>query len=102
MSCRPQAADQPDASGDGIRALGPLKTYRIHRNLDQATLSKHARVSVRALRNLESGNGSTLRTLIQMLRALGQESWLYTIVPVPTPSLDSAPANLEAGNQHER
>ncbi|GAB7542774.1 helix-turn-helix domain-containing protein [Cupriavidus sp. 8B] len=61
-----------------------LKTYRIHRNLDQATLSERAGISIRALRNLESGNGSTLRTLIQVLRALGRESWLDTIAPVPT------------------
>ncbi|WP_432262657.1 helix-turn-helix transcriptional regulator [Cupriavidus sp. TMH.W2] len=63
---------------------GHLRTYRIHRNLDQATLSERAGISLRALRNLESGNGSTLHTLIQVLRVLGRESWLDTIAPVPT------------------
>ncbi|SPK75935.1 protein of unknown function (plasmid) [Cupriavidus taiwanensis] len=61
-----------------------LRTLRIHRNLDQATLSERAGISVRTLRNLEAGNGSSLRTLIQVLRALGRESWLETIAPVPT------------------
>ncbi|WP_199710604.1 helix-turn-helix domain-containing protein [Noviherbaspirillum cavernae] len=61
-----------------------LKTLRVHRNLDQATLSARAGISVRALRNLESGSGSSLRTLIQVIRALGREQWLGTIAPVPT------------------
>lgn len=61
-----------------------LKTLRIHRNLDQATLSARAGISVRTLRNLESGSGSSLRTLIQVVRALGREGWFETIAPVPT------------------
>lgn len=61
-----------------------LKTLRIHRNLDQATLSARAGISVRTLRNLECGSGSSLRTLIQVVRALGREGWFETIAPVPT------------------
>ena len=63
---------------------GRLKTLRIHRNLEQATLAERAGISVRTLRNLESGNGSSLRTLILVLRILGREQWLETIAPVPT------------------
>ena len=63
---------------------GRLKTLRIHRNLEQATLAERAGISVRTLRNLEAGNGSSLHTLIQVLRALGREQWLETIAPVPT------------------
>jgi transcriptional regulator with XRE-family HTH domain len=61
-----------------------LKTLRIHRNLDQETLSARAGISARTLRNLESGSGSSLRTLIQVVRALGREQWFDTIAPVPT------------------
>lgn len=61
-----------------------LKTLRIHRNLDQATLSARAGISVRTLRNLESGAGSSLRTLIEVVRALERESWLELIAPVPS------------------
>lgn len=63
---------------------GYLRTYRIHRNIDQATLSQRAGISVRALRNLEAGNGSSLRTLCTVLKALGREGWLDMIAPVPT------------------
>ena len=61
-----------------------LKTLRVHRNLDQVTLAERAGISVRTLRNLESGSGSSLRTLILVVRALGREQWLESIAPVPT------------------
>lgn len=61
-----------------------LKTLRIHRNLDQATLAERAGISHRTLRNLESGAGSSLRTLILVVRALGRQAWLDLIAPVPT------------------
>ena len=61
-----------------------LKTLRIHRNLDQKTIAARAGISVRTLRNLESGSGSSLHTLIQVVRVLGRESWFETIAPVPS------------------
>ncbi|ANJ86773.1 helix-turn-helix transcriptional regulator [Pandoraea oxalativorans] len=63
---------------------GKLKRLRLNKNLDQQTLAARAGVSVRALRNLESGEGSTLKTLLSVIRALGRESWLQTVAPVPT------------------
>lgn len=66
-------------------ALGlRLKTLRLDRNIDQKTLAERAGISVRALRNLEGGEGSTLRTLMSVLRALGRADWLHTIAPVAT------------------
>ena len=66
-------------------ALGDkLKALRLSRNLDQQTLAERAGVSVRALRSLESGQGSTLKTLVAVLRALGRQDWLNTIAPVAT------------------
>jgi hypothetical protein len=41
-------------------------------------------VSVRALRNIENGQGSTVKTLLSVVRALGRESWLGTVAPVAT------------------
>jgi transcriptional regulator with XRE-family HTH domain len=61
-----------------------LKTHRIHKNLDQATVAARAGISVRSLRNLENGDGSSLHTLILVLRVLGRETWFDTIAPVPT------------------
>lgn len=66
-------------------ALGVrLKALRLDHALDQKTLAERAGISERALRNLEGGRGSTLRTLTSVLRALGREGWLDTIAPVST------------------
>ena len=61
-----------------------LKRLRLNKNWDQKMLAARASVSVRALRNLEAGNGSTVKTLLSIVRALGRESWLETIAPVAT------------------
>ncbi|WP_419721445.1 helix-turn-helix domain-containing protein [Paraburkholderia tropica] len=61
-----------------------LKTLRVHKNLDQATVAARAGISVRSLRNLECGSGSSLQTLVRVVRVLGRESWFSTIAPVPT------------------
>ena len=61
-----------------------IKAYRLLRNLSQATLAARAGISPRALRNLEAGHGSSLTTFIQVVRALGRESWFQTLAPIPT------------------
>ncbi|WP_322050556.1 helix-turn-helix domain-containing protein [Paraburkholderia bannensis] len=61
-----------------------VKTLRVHKNLDQATVAARAGISVRSIRNLENGDGSSLHTLILVLRVLGREAWFDTIAPVPT------------------
>lgn len=57
------------------------RTLRLDRNLDQQSLAAEAGVSLSALKSLESGSGTTLRTFIQVLRALGREEWLKTLAP---------------------
>lgn len=61
-----------------------LKRVRLNKNLDQKTLAARSGVSVRALRNLEGGAGTTVKTLLSVVRALGRETWLETVAPVAT------------------
>lgn len=61
-----------------------LKRLRLNKNWDQKTLAARAGVSVRALRNIEGGQGSTVKTLLNVVRALDRESWLQTIAPMAT------------------
>ncbi|MEI8029653.1 MAG: helix-turn-helix transcriptional regulator [Comamonadaceae bacterium] len=61
-----------------------LKALRLNQNLDQKTLAARAGLSVGALKNLENGAGSTTRTLLSVLRALGREEWLSTVAPIAT------------------
>jgi transcriptional regulator with XRE-family HTH domain len=64
-------------------ALGAsLKALRLDRNIDQQTLAARAGISVGALKHLENGKGSTLRTFIAALRALDRTDWLATVAPV--------------------
>jgi transcriptional regulator with XRE-family HTH domain len=47
-----------------------LRRLRLNRNLDQCTTAEKAGISEKALRNLESGRGSTVATLLRVLKAL--------------------------------
>jgi len=82
-SRHPTPVELEFALGDPTRGIAYIATW------DEATLSEHASVSVRALQNLESGNASTLRTLIQVLRALSREKWLATIAPYRPSTADA-------------
>jgi transcriptional regulator with XRE-family HTH domain len=63
-------------------ALGiGVKAVRLDLNIDQHTVAARAGISVGALKNLENGRGSTVRTLVSVLKALDREDWLATIAP---------------------
>lgn len=59
-----------------------LKALRLDLNIDQQTVAGRAGISISALKNLENGRGSTVRTLVSILRALERADWLTTIAPV--------------------
>jgi len=63
-----------------------VRAARISANLDQAELAQRADVSLGAVRNLEAGRGSTLRTLVRVVRALGRAEWLEALAPPITVS----------------
>ncbi len=61
--------------GQQIRAL------RLRRNVDQQALAAQAGVALSALKNVESGKGATLKTLLKVLRALDRLDWLNSLSP---------------------
>jgi transcriptional regulator with XRE-family HTH domain len=64
-------------------ALGTsLKALRLDRNIGQQTIAEQAGISLGALKNLENGRGSTVKTMIAVLRALDRTDWLTTVAPV--------------------
>jgi len=64
------------------RVLGAsVRALRIDRRLTQVDLSERANVSVGALKNLESGRGSTTTTLVRVVHAMGQDQWLDALTP---------------------
>lgn len=63
-----------------------VKRARLLADIDQRSLAAAANISVPTLAKLERGKGSTLTTLIKVLRALGRDDWLETLEPAPTVS----------------
>lgn len=77
---RRSSEEVEDAIGAQVRAV------RIAAGHDQAGLAALAGVSLSALKNLEQGKGTTLRTLVRVVRALGREDWFDTLAPRVTVS----------------
>ncbi|MDP4028837.1 MAG: helix-turn-helix domain-containing protein [Gallionella sp.] len=63
-------------------ALGKrLRRLRLNRNLDQRTTAEKAGISEKALRNLEGGHGSTVETLLRVLKALDYLQGIEMLAP---------------------
>jgi transcriptional regulator with XRE-family HTH domain len=58
-----------------------IRALRIARNLDQAAVADKAGLSVRTIKNLENGRGSSVSTLVKVVRALDRAEWLETLSP---------------------
>jgi len=80
--------------GEQMRAL------RLRTNLDQITLAARAGIGLTALKNLESGKGATVKTLIKALRGLDRAAWLSSLAPAvsisPLQMLKAKPARQRA------
>ncbi|WP_434516666.1 helix-turn-helix domain-containing protein [Dechloromonas sp. ARDL1] len=74
--------DISKATEDWEAELGEqVRQLRLRANLDQQSLARRAGIGLSALKNLESGKGATLKTLIKTLRALDRAAWLETLAP---------------------
>jgi transcriptional regulator with XRE-family HTH domain len=58
-----------------------VRNLRIRANLDQVQLAGRADISLGALKNLEGGKGSSLKTLIKVIQTLGRPDWLEALAP---------------------
>lgn len=63
-----------------------VRSSRLAADLDQRTLAERADVSVGAVKNLEGGKGSSLRTVIRVVRVLDRLDWLEALAPPITVS----------------
>ena len=61
-----------------------VRTLRRRAEMTQRELARSANVSVGTIRNLESGAGSTLATLVSIARVLGRSDWLSALAPPVT------------------
>lgn len=58
-----------------------VNALRIRQRVEQTELAELANISVGAIKNLEGGKGSSLKTFIKVLRALGREDYLAALQP---------------------
>mgnify|MGYP001348883882 CR=1 FL=1 len=83
--------------GEQMRAL------RLRANLDQISLAERAGIGLTAVKNVESGKGATLKTLIKMLRVLDRADWLSSLAPPvsisPLQMLKAKPARQRASRR---
>ncbi len=54
---------------------------RIRAGLEQAVLAERAYVSTGTIKNLESGKGSSVKTMIKIVRCLESTDWLESLAP---------------------
>ena len=71
-------AELQAALGERVRKL------RLSRNMDQRATADKAGVSEKALRNLETGRGSTVETLLRILKALDFVQGIELLAPEVT------------------
>ena len=60
-----------------------FKALRLAGDIDQISLAKRANVGLSALKSLEAGKGSTLRTVVRVARALGRLDWIEDFYAEP-------------------
>lgn len=60
-----------------------LRRLRIDSSITQEELAERADLSVKSVRALETGRGSTLSTVIRVLRVLDRDDWLDDLHPEP-------------------
>lgn len=58
-----------------------IRALRLRQNIDQQQLARRAGIALSAVKNLESGKGANLRSLIQALRVLNRVDWLRALAP---------------------
>lgn len=58
-----------------------LRTLRLRQNVDQRRLAQQAGIALNAVKNLETGRGATLTSLIKVVRTLGRSNWFRTLAP---------------------
>jgi transcriptional regulator with XRE-family HTH domain len=75
MNLEKTAEEMEGAFGQQLRDL------RLRRNINQRQLAERAGVALNAVKNLESGKGATLASLVKVLRALERADWLATLAP---------------------
>jgi transcriptional regulator with XRE-family HTH domain len=81
-----------------------IRTLRLRKNIVQQQLAEQAGIALNAVKNLETGKGATVSTLVKVLRVLNREDWLTTLAPEvsisPLQMLKRKPARQRASRRN--
>ena len=70
-----------------MKRLGEnLRERRLRANLSQQMLAERSDVSLNAVKNLESGRGAAVFSLMSVCRTLGAMDWIDSLAPESEPS----------------
>ena len=61
-----------------------IRQLRLFRNITQKSVAEKAGVTRAALQNLEAGRGSSVQTLLRVLKALNYLEGIESLAPEPT------------------
>ena len=65
-----------------LRRIGEaLKVHRLRLNLPQKVVAERSSVSLTSVKRLESGEGATLGTFVQVCRTLNLDGWIAGLEP---------------------
>lgn len=60
-----------------------LKKERLNRNLTRSEIATKAGISIKTIQNVEDGKGTTVTSLVRLMRALGLVARFDALVPEP-------------------
>ena len=67
---------------DRLTQLGEYaRGHRLGMNISQQELAKRSGISLKAVRNIESGGNSTLESFVAVCRSLRVTDWIASIAP---------------------
>lgn len=72
-----------------------LRAERLRKNLSMEDVATLAGVSVNTVRNLETGSGGRVESLVRVARALGRISWFQSFGP----AVKISPLQIAAGKR---
>jgi len=69
-----------------VKVADALSQLRLNQNLTQQTVADRSGISLKAVVNLESGNGASLKSFLSVCRTLGKLDWIEELTPPEGPS----------------
>jgi transcriptional regulator with XRE-family HTH domain len=89
MSSLPQSTStMRETTGEQLVSIGnALRERRLQSRLTQEQVARGAEISVGAVKNLENGKGSSVRSLLRVTRLYGIDSWVHTLSPPASPTV---------------